>query len=45
MITDYKDPIVTLNQVYRASTVGTTPVLGACIIGPNYFVRIYEDMK
>ena len=45
MITDYKDPSVTLNQVYKASTVGTTPALGACIIGPNYFVRTYSDLK
>jgi hypothetical protein len=44
MITDYKDPSVTLNQVYKASTVGTTPALGACIIGPNYFVRTYSDL-
>lgn len=39
MITDYSDPIVTLNQVYKASVIGDTPVLGACIIGPNYFVH------
>lgn len=42
MITDYSDPIVTLNQVYKASTVGATPVLGACIIGPNYFMHSVE---
>lgn len=43
MIQNYSDPIVTLNQVYRALDTGTTPVLGACIIGPNYLVREYED--
>ena len=44
MITDYKDPIVTINQVYSATTVGVTPTLGACVIGPNYFVRTYADL-
>lgn len=44
MITDYKDPIVTINQVYSATTVGVTPTLGACVIGPNYFVRTFSDL-
>ena len=42
MIPNYSDPIVTLNQVYRAREAGVTPVLGACIIGPNYLIRDYE---
>lgn len=44
MIQDYSDPIVTLNQVYKATSVGANPVLGACIIGPNYIVKTYEDL-
>ena len=44
MIANYSDPIVTLNQVYKASEEGTTPVLGACVIGPHYIVRKYEDL-
>lgn len=44
MISNYSDPKVTLNQVYAPTTVGTAPLLGACIIGPNYFVRQYTDL-
>ena len=43
MIANYSDPIVTLNQVYKASEEGTVPTLGACVIGPHYIVRKYED--
>ena len=43
MIPNYSDPIVTLTQVYKASEEGTVPTLGACIIGPHYIVRKYED--
>lgn len=43
MIANYSDPIVTLNQVYKASAAGTVPTLGACVIGPHYIVRKYED--
>lgn len=43
MIQNYSDPIVTLTQVYKASEEGTVPTLGACIIGPHYIVRKYED--
>lgn len=43
MITDYSDPKVTLNQVYTANTVGTTAVLGVCVLGPHYTVRSYEN--
>jgi hypothetical protein len=43
MITDYSDPKVTLNQVYTANTVGTTAVLGVCVLGPHYTVRSYES--
>lgn len=45
MIPNYSDPIVTLNQVYKASEEGSQPVLGACIIGPHYIVRKYEDFS
>ena len=45
MIANYSDPIVTLNQVYKASQEGSHPVLGACIIGPHYIVRKYEDLS
>lgn len=44
MISNYSDPKVTLNQVYAPTTVGVAPILGACIIGPNYFIRTYADM-
>lgn len=44
MISNYSDPKVTLNQVYAPATVGVAPILGACIIGPNYFIRKYADM-
>lgn len=43
MIANYSDPIVTLNQVYKASEEGSVPTLGACVIGPHYIVRKYED--
>lgn len=43
MIANYSDPIVTLNQVYKASEAGIVPTLGACVIGPHYIVRKYED--
>lgn len=43
MIRDYSDPKVTLNQVYSASTIGSTAVLGACVIGPNYIIRSYKS--
>lgn len=42
MITNYSDPIVTLNQVYREGQDGSTPQLGACIIGPNYNIYSYD---
>lgn len=41
MITNYSDPIVTLNQVYREGQTGNMPSLGACIIGPNYNIYSY----
>lgn len=44
MIQNYSDPIVTLNQVYKASEEGSQPVLGACIIGPHYIIRSQEDL-
>ena len=43
MIQNYSDPIVTLNQVYKASEEGIAPTLGACVIGPHYIVRKHED--
>lgn len=42
MITDYNDPIVTLTQTYKTVSNGVQPLLGACIIGPNYVIRDYE---
>lgn len=43
MIVDYSDPKVTLNQVYRATTAGSTAVLGTCVIGPLYTIRSYKS--
>lgn len=45
MITNYSDPIVTLNQEYRESDVGLVPSLGACIIGPNYYIRDHNTLN
>ena len=36
MILNYNDPRVVLKQVYKRANVGDSPLLGACIIGPNY---------
>lgn len=43
MITNYNDPRVTLKQVYKSVVAGQTSLLGACIIGPHYSVRTYQD--
>lgn len=43
MIANYNDPRVTLKQVYKGVTAGQTALLGACIIGPHYSVRTYQD--
>lgn len=48
MITNYSDPIVTLNQEYRQSNVGISPQLGAYIIGPNFYIyrhQFLDDMQ
>ena len=45
MITNYSDPIVTLNQEYRQSDVGITPQLGAYIIGPSYYIWNHQTVQ
>lgn len=43
MITNYNDPRVTLKQVYKGVVAGSAALLGACVIGPHYKVRTYQD--
>ena len=43
MIANYNDPRVTLKQVYKGVVAGSAALLGACIIGPHYKVRTYQD--